>query len=628
MKIEIIYKDNMKVMPQADICIEVSFEAGNKVGGIYTVLVSKSRFMKEIYGGNYYTIGFYNKNALSDFEPQTPPIVMKKVFDDLKKEGIICHYGKWISADEVNLILIDSSEFMNKIVEGVRNVDMIKKRLWEKYKIDSIRAGFDYDEPLAWSTAAGILIEKLIKNTTLFNGKIICQFHEWLTGGAILYLLDKKAPVGIVFTTHATRIGRAKSSAGEDLMKEVDEGLKFKKTLKDEEAYRFNLEAQHLIEKNCAQNSDVFTTVSDIVAQEAEYILGKKPDEITINGLDLTKYPSLRTMIVLHEKYRQKINTFLKAYFSPYYNINNMQNNIIFFISGRYEFYNKGIDVFIEGLTLLNEKMKKQNSEKTVYAFILIPSGIKRPRPDVLESLIRYEEIKDLVADSLDSIKDDVTEQIIDGEKINIDNILDENFKIKAKILSNFFKKNKGSNPPLCAFELSYDNDIIINHLKNNGLLNKEEDKVKVIFYPTYISVTDGLLSMNYDEFVIGSSMGFFPSKYEPWGYTPFETAALRTLSLTTDVSGFGVELMKQCKDKECIEKRVLMIKSRSKDDIVKDLTKIMEWCVNLDKEVRPLEKVKTRQLVEKFDWKNQIGNYISAHNLALERMKKRLSLN
>lgn len=620
-----LYRDGMKVRPQADVCFEVSFEAGNKVGGIYTVLVSKSRFMKEIYGDNYYAIGFYNKNASSDFEPQDTPVEIKKVFEDLKKEGIKCYYGKWISADEVNLILIESSEFMNKIVGGVRNVDIIKKNLWEKYKIDSLRAGFDYDEPLAWSTAVGILIERLIKETTLFKGKIIGQFHEWLTGGAILYLIDKKVPLGIVFTTHATRIGRAKSSAGEDLMKEVDDSLKLKKLLKDEDAYKFNLEGQHMIEKTCAHKSDVFTAVSEIVAQEAEYILGKRPDEITINGLDLTKYPSLRTMIVLHEKYRQRINTFLKAYFSPYYTIDNMQNNIVFFISGRYEFYNKGVDLFIEGLALLNEKMKREKIEKTVYAFILIPSGIKRPRPDVLESLIRYEEIKDLVADSVDSIKDDITEQIIDGKNISIDAILDENFKIKTKILSNFFKKNKGNSAPLCAFELSYDGDMIINHLQNNGLLNKEEDKVKVIFYPTYISVTDSLLSMNYDEFVMGSSMGFFPSKYEPWGYTPFETAALRTLSLTTDVAGFGVELMKQCKDKDCIENRVLMTRNRKREDVVKDIARIMEWCVNLDKEVRPLEKVKTRQLIEKFDWKYQIWNYVKAHNLALENMKKRL---
>ncbi|MEM2175530.1 MAG: hypothetical protein QXI58_07940, partial [Candidatus Micrarchaeia archaeon] len=147
-------------------------------------------------------------------------------------------------------------------------------------------------------------------------------------------------------------------------------------------------------------------------------------------------------------------------------------------------------------------------------------------------------------------------------------------------------------------------------------------DKVKVVFYPTYVSVTDGLLSMDYEEFVLGSSMGFFPSKYEPWGYTPFETAALRTLMLTTDVAGFGVELMKSCEDKSCIDKRVLKIRGRNREDIIKDMVSIMEWCVDLDKEVRVLEKVKTRELVERFDWSIQISNYLKAYELALERIK------
>jgi len=615
----------MTVKNEADVCFEVSFEAGNKVGGIYTVLSSKARYMKKIYGDNYYAVGFYKDKPSNDFEPAEPSQEMKSVFAGLDKKGIKCCFGKWISADDVNLILVDSSRFMNEIIDGVRKVDSIKKDLWEKYKIDSIRTGFDYDEPLAWSTAVGMLIEDLMKTNLFKNFKVIGQFHEWLSGGAILYLLNKKVPIGIVFTTHATRIGRAKSSAGEDLISEVESGLKEGKIMNDQEAYKFNLEAQHLIEKTCAHKSDVFTTVSDIVAEEAEYVLGKKADIITINGLDLMKYPSLRTMIVLHEKHREKINTFLKAYFSPFYPLTNIQNNIVFFISGRYEFYNKGVDLFIESLGKLNEILKKEKSEKNVFAFILIPSGIKEPRTDVLESLVRYEEIEDLVDDSLNSIKDDVIEQILSGKQVKIDSLLDENFKIKSKILSYFFTKRKGGSAPLCAFELSYDNDMILNHLKKCGLENKEEDKVKVIFYPTYVSVTDGLLSMSYEEFVMGSSMGFFPSKYEPWGYTPFETAALRTLSLTTDVSGFGAELMKQCKDKECIENRVLMTRNRKREDIVKDMTRIMEWCVNLDKELRPLEKVKTRELVERFDWKHQIWNYVNAHNIALERMKKRL---
>ncbi|MEM5807161.1 MAG: hypothetical protein QW474_02125 [Candidatus Aenigmatarchaeota archaeon] len=603
-----------------DVCLEVSFEAGNKVGGIYTVLVSKARHMKDIYGDNYYAIGFYNKNNLKDFDEVETPKEFKKIFTELEKEGIKCFFGKWISAYDANLILLDTKEFREKIVQGMRNVDFIKKEFWDKFKVDSLRTGFDYDEPLAWSYAVGMLIEKIFENK-IFSGNIVCQFHEWLSGGAILYLVDKKIPVAKVFTTHATRIGRAKSSAGENLMEEVETGLKINKIMSDDEAYRFNLEAQHKIEKLCAHMSEVFTTVSEIVAEEAAYILGKKPDVITINGLDLSKYPSTRTMMVLHEKYREKINEFLSAYFSPYYSIENMKNNIVFFISGRYEFFNKGVDLFIEGLAKLNENLKKKKSNKTVFAFILIPSGIKGPRQDLLEALLKYEEIKDLVDDSLNSIKDEVVEEIVNGREVKIDNIIDENFKIKSKILSRLFR-SKSDVAPLCAFELSYDNDMILSALQKHGLNNKKDDRVKVIFYPTYISVTDGLLSMDYEEFVLGSSMGFFPSKYEPWGYTPFETAALRTLMLTTDVAGFGVELMKECKDDKCIENRVLRVKGRSREEIIKDMARIMEWCVDLDKEVRVMEKVKTRQLVERFDWSIQISNYLRAHELALERIK------
>jgi len=606
-----------------DACLEVSFEAGNKVGGIYTVLVSKARFMKQIYGDNYYAIGFFSKSSIKDFEEVETPKEFKKIFEELERQGIKCFFGKWIPASDANLILLETKDFREKIVNGVRNIDLIKRDLWEKFKVDSLRAGFDYDEPLAWSIATGMLIEKIVENK-IFEGNIVCHFHEWLSGGAILYLVDRKVPVATVFTTHATRIGRAKSSAGENLMEEVELGLKSGKTMSDDEAYRFGLEAQHKIEKLSAQLANVFTTVSEIVAEEAAYVLGKKPDIITINGLDLSKYPSTRTMMVLHEKFRQRINEFLTAYFSPYYPLENMKNNIIFFISGRYEFFNKGVDLFIEALAELNRRMKNSNSSKTVFAFILIPSAIKGPRQDLLESILRYEEVKDLVDESLDAVKDEIVDEIINGREPNIDKLIDESFKIKTKILSRWFK-SKGEAAPLSAFDLSYENDMIMNALHKNSLNNKRDDKVKVIFYPTYISVTDGLLSMDYEEFVLGCSMGFFPSKYEPWGYTPFETAALRTLMMTTDVAGFGVELLKEYGDSSYIDKRVLKVRGRKREEIIKDMADIMEWCVELDKELRVMEKVRTRQMVEKFDWAIQISNYLKAHDLAVERMKANL---
>jgi glycogen(starch) synthase len=297
----------------------------------------------------------------------------------------------------------------------------------------------------------------------------------------------------------------------------------------------------------------------------------------------------------------------------------------VFFISGRYEFFNKGVDVFIEALSLLNENLKKQQIKKTVFAFILIPSGVKDPNNDLLESLVRYEKISDMIDDELVSIKQDILDELVSGKQVSLDNAVDENFVVKTKILSKFFRRVRGDKAPLSAFDLSYENDMILNHLEKFKLLNKEYDKVKVIFYPAYMSVTDSLLSMDYDDFVIGSSMGIFPSRYEPWGYTPFETAALRTLSLTTDVAGFGSHLMKLCKDKKVIEMRVLKMRNRKRGDIINDVASIMEWCVKLGKERRPLEKVKTRKIIDVFDWKYQITNYIEAHNLALNKMKNRV---
>jgi len=617
------------------VCFEVSFECGNKVGGIYTVLTSKSKEMKKLYGKNYYTIGFFNPdNYFRDFVEEKPPKHIKKIFKELAKDGIKCHWGKWILAHDVRLILIDIKEFMEKkskdkfgkdeVKDG--NINLIKRRLWEDYKINSLRAGFDYDEPVVWSTAAGMLIEKLVKNKNFKRKKIVAHFHEWLSGAGLLYLLRKKVPVGLVFTIHATRIGRAKSYAGEKLIDDVSEGLKKKKSFNDKESCKYHFEAQHMLEKICANRADAFTAVSEIVSNEAEYILSKKPDVITPNSLDFEEFFTTETLTILHSKYRKTINEFLEAYFSPYYPIS-MKDNIVFFISGRYEFLNKGVDLFIEALSNLNEHLKKKKLKRNIFAFILIPSGIKGPKKEVLESIFQYQKIKNMVGEQFFEMKDEIINQILDGKKIDFKRAVDKTFLARVISWSHFFSRFRGKNAPLSAFELNGENDDeIINHLKKNDLENKADDKVRVIFYPTYLSPTDGLLGMQYQDFVIGTSMGIFPSRYEPWGYTPFETAALRVLSLTTDVAGFGdfiLDYSKKMGKEPAI--KVLPIKERSKKKIVKDLTDMMEWCVFLGKEERTRAKMETRYLIEKLDWKYQIKNYFRAHKLALKKMKKRI---
>src|SRR3989338_4655777 len=122
-----------KINPKADVLFEVSWEVCNKVGGIYTVVKSKASQMIDYYGENYTLIGpYFAKQALGRFSEEIPKDYCKGPFDELKKEGIICHWGKWLIEGNPNVILIDFEEFKHRIND-------IKKELWESYKIDSMR---------------------------------------------------------------------------------------------------------------------------------------------------------------------------------------------------------------------------------------------------------------------------------------------------------------------------------------------------------------------------------------------------------------------------------------------------------------------------------------------------------
>jgi glycogen(starch) synthase len=468
----------------------------------------------------------------------------------------------------------------------------------------------------------------MVKEIKEFNKKdVVAQFHEWLSGAGLIYLREKNLPVGLVFTTHATRIGRAKSNNGENLMKEITEGLKTGKTFDDKDAYKYELQAQHMMELNSAKYSDIFTTVSDIVKEEAKYILKREPDVVAPNALDLSGSFTTRSLTILHEKYREKINKFLEAYFSPYYPVR-IKENVIIFISGRYEFLNKGVDYFISALKDLNERLMKRKTNKTVFAFILIPSGIKGPKNAVLESMVQYQKMMDIVEEKFTDIKDDVVSEMLYDKKVDIKKILGKDFFVRMKILSNFTHKYQGKNPPLCAYELDYEekDDLILKKLEECGLTNKEEDRVKIIFYPTYLSPSDGLLGLSYKDFVIGSSIGAFPSRYEPWGYTPFETAVLRTLSITTDVSGFGAFVLKNIPKKNPI--KVLHLMNGSQHEIAKELADAIEFFVFVETEERTRLKIRTREAVDVLDWKVQAVNYFNAHKLALKEMKERVGKN
>ncbi len=523
-----------------DVVFEVSSEAGRKVGGIYTVLRSKSSEMVKRFGDNYYLVGFFDPHSAGEqFREEAPPQDFQQVFRMLEKEGIKCHYGRWMLGSNAQIILVDAWNFGSKLVENShgelkvdKQINAIKGKLWADFGVDSLFEAWDFNENVCWAYACGRLICRLLELERFRGRQAVAHFHEWIAGAGLLYLKKAGVKCGLVFTTHATTLGRSKVSANENLMREVAECLAGKKCVPVQEAYDHKVAGRYLLEKAAASNAHVFTTVSEIVGKEAEYILGRKPDCITPNALDFSAYPQVSALRERHVICRHELQKLFKAAFLPYYSIRTGDAFITYIVT-RYEFENKGIDLYIRALALLNRRLK--GSKKPVFALISVPSSVSGPNHVLEDNLLKIDRIKTILNEEL-------------KQNIGIMEYLDnkenerENFDVYFKVdsLRKSLRKT-GAEPPLSCFDLSYDGDLILSKLREAGLLNREDDPVKVLFYPTYLSPGDGLLNMEYEEVINGADMGVFPSRYEPWGYTPVEAAAMLTLAVTSNLAGFGI---------------------------------------------------------------------------------------
>ncbi len=575
---------------------EISFECGNKVGGIHTVISSKAREMVRLFGKDYICIGFYNeKRAKEEVIPEKIPEEWKKAFEELEGEGIRCIYGKWLKGGKAKIILVDSKEFEK------RKVNEIKTEHWIKYKIDSLFVGEDYNEPVAWSYAVGKLLEKI------GSFPYIAHFHEWLSGSALLYLNERIPDLPSVFTTHATFFARVIGANVEDVKRFKEEEIERK-------AKELGIIAKHQMEKVCAQKAKVVTTVSDITKIEVEKILGRKVDIITYNALDMSSMKNYEDIIAESELLREQLEKFLIAYFSPYYEID-VKDKPILFTCGRYEFWNKGFDLFIESLRELNERLKGKTE---VFAFILVPSDVGEGKEEVMESILLFERLEEILDEKLKNVKKEVLYKVGKGEEVRKENIVDE--ELVANIEGIASKMKRRGLPPLCPFHLNYDerNDLILENLKRCGLDNRKENAVKVIFYPRYLKISDEILKLNYREFLEVADIGVFMSRYEPFGYTPLEASVYITCSITSDYGGFGNLIRRYGKEGNGVW--VINAVNRKKEAIVEEIANVLENLCLLPREKLEELKINARKSVEIFDWKYMIKNYLDAYKLALER--------
>ncbi|RLI91879.1 MAG: hypothetical protein DRO89_03180 [Candidatus Altiarchaeales archaeon] len=428
----------------------------------------------------------------------------------------------------------------------------------------------------------------------------------------MLYLDMKRIKIAKVFTTHATVLGRTLAGNNVDLYNILE------KIDPEEEARKWHVKAKYQVERVSAKICDVFTTVSEITAIETEHFLDRRPDLLLFNGLDMKNHPTLDEAAIKHRRYREKIKNFLQYYFFPYYSFD-LEDTLIYFISGRYEFHNKGIDIFIKALGKLNEKLKKERSRKTIVAFFWIPGDVIRIKPELSRARAYYMDIWQSIDDNIDEIKKNIILSLISQKPISESRLFKSDFlyQTKKKVLRFLME----GDPPLCTHDLkNEEEDPIIQGFKENGLLNRKEDRVKVIFYPIYLTGADNLLDLNYDESVIGSHLGVFPSYYEPWGYTPLETAALSVASVTTDFSGFGRYIARESEGED-IGVFIVKMFGKSMEEKVDNLFRTIYRFSTFTKEERIRNKIEAKRLASLVDWEILIPNYIKAHKLAIERV-------
>lgn len=456
-------------MTDKPVLFEISWEVCNKVGGIHTVLSTKAKTATARYGDEYIAVGPW---LLSESEREVPfddEPGYEEFCDTCRSQGIPVRVGRWRTMGAPRTILVEFSRLYE-----LR--DDLLAELWENYQVDSISGGWDYCEPVLFGHAAGMAIERWCDEYLApKHRRAVVHAHEWMTGSSLLYLKGRMPDVGTVFTTHATMLGRALSSLGHS----PSEGLGDKTA--EELAEENGVVAKHSLEGVCARQADVFTTVSQITADEAELLHERRPDPVLPNGIDLEVMDRIAGDNPVAE-----VRARLVAEASRFVG-EDVSAARFFCVSGRYEFHNKGIDVILEALAALNGE-----EGAPVLLFVLVPAGNSGLRSEVLER------------------RDQALEEIEGPVGISTHHLFDE------------------------------ENDPVRGHCERFGLDNQPGSRVKVMQVPIYLDEHDGFLNLPYEAVLRAMDLACFPSYYEPWGYTPQESLAVGVPTITSDYAGFG----------------------------------------------------------------------------------------
>ncbi|XP_063678460.1 glycogen [starch] synthase, liver-like isoform X2 [Bolinopsis microptera] len=584
---------------------EVSWEVCNKVGGINTVIRSKAAVTVAELGDNYFLLGPYVEEKMrTEVEIVEPDdYYIRAAVEAMRDRGVRVVTGRWLIAGNPWVILFDLGSSWKRRDEWMKdfwNVSHISIPDSDKETVNAVVFG----ELVTW-----FLGEFSSRNS---SKRTVAHFHEWQAGVGCILTRTRGLEIGTIFTTHATLLGRYLCAGSSDFYNNMPyfdcEG----------EARRRGIHHRYCMEMAACHAAHIFTTVSRITQDESEHLLKRRPDLITPNGLNVHKFSAIHEFQNLHAIAKEKINNFVQGHFYGHVDFD-LDKTIYLFSAGRNEYFNKGVDLFLEGLAKLNYFLKRDNCDVTVVAFLIFPEETNNYNIDSLNGQAQHKKLKESVEKIQKSIGDRIFQTVLRGQ-LPTEKLLTRDDEV---LLKNYLYHSKPSSlPPIVTHNLVNERGSeIMNHIKKVRLFNHHADKVKVIYHPEFLSTTSPLLNIDYPEFVRGCHLGVFPSYYEPWGYTPAECTVMGIPSITTNLSGFGCFMAEHIADPTAYGIYIVDRRFKSPEESVDQLANQMLCFAKQTRRQRIIQRNRTERLSDLMDW-NSLGNYyVRARHMALKAL-------
>ena len=596
---------------------EVGWEVCWQLGGIYTVLRTKAEAMVRRWGGRYTLIGPYNEaTANAEFEARPAEGWMADVIAECKHSGVNVLHGEWLVNGRPRVLLVDHRAHLHRIGE-------YRHYLAADHGIHAPEGDSELDEVIAFGFACAELITALSRHAP---AEVIAHVHEWMAGVCIPRLEHFRAhdpkrfgrTVSTVFTTHATLLGRYLANDVSDLydaLPHIDPHAA---------AAHYNIVTRTSLERAAAHGATVFSTVSEVTAGEAHHLIGRRPEAILPNGLDIKRFEAPHEFQFLHEQHKEQIHNFVMGHFFPA-GAFDLSNTIYLFTSGRYEYRNKGMDLFIEALYRLNERLKRQRGSgqepPTVVAFIVTKAAVKNINVETLKNQALTDDLRSYCEDLTEDIGRTLFRAAAGGRMVHRGELISEEANIKLKRA--IHARTVDRHPSVVTHDLVDDaNDPVLQHLRHRHLLNAPGDPVKVVFHPQFMQSTSPLLGMDYEAFVRGCHLGVFPSSYEPWGYTPMECIATGLPAVTTDLSGFGAYALSTSEPERDDGIFVLGRRRTSFDASSDTLADFLHAFTRLSRRQRIEMRNRVEAMSGRYSWDSVINAYNSTHDLALRKSR------